>query len=78
MDFWQVGKLALLCSVVDLLWGKLVIWREILTVTESNLSRLQVNFTKKFSIMEESFFNGGIGSYLGKFIMNPQPDSRPL
>ena len=62
MDFWQVGKLALLCSVVDFLWGKLDIWREILTVTESNLSSLQVNFTKEFSgVMEESFFNGGQG-----------------
>ena len=50
---WQVG---LLCSVVDLLWGKLDICSEILT--ESNLSRLQVNF-KEFQCHGGEFFQWG-------------------
>lgn len=52
---WPYYVQLLICCGASWTFGE-----KILTVTESNLSRLQVNFTKKFSVMEESFFNGGL------------------
>lgn len=75
---WILGKLASCPYYVQLLICCGASWtfgEKILTVTESNLSRLQVNFTQEIQCHGGEFFQwGALGSYLGKFIMNPQPD----